>query len=175
MGINKAEWKKVGAFTAISIFIGGGLLAFYGGREAFRYYNKYQLNKGKDKILEDLKATIKTSPASAKKPITDEEVDALMKSWKDDLDKLSLPALEAFIDYFNAVVPLGKCDLKDALTCPTNSWIYEVKNPDEFEKKKAAINKFNTFETKEGKLIEYYDGTRLTEKFIDFENRLKYL
>lgn len=171
--LSKTEWKKIGGWTAVSIFIGAGVLAYYGGREAFRYYDKYQLDKTKKKVLEDVKASIESSSAVTKKTLAEGEVEKLLLEWKEDMDKLSPKALQAFVEFFNVTVPIGKCAEKDKEFCPLNSWIYSVNNSDDFEKKKEALNEFITSEMKDDKLIEYYDNTRLTEKFAEFDNKLK--
>ncbi len=171
MAISKKEWTTVGKLTLVSIFIGGGILAFYGGREAVRYFKVLKLNEARIKILDDLKTSIKTAPSFTKKPLSDAEIEKLIASWNDDLMKLSPAAFTAFMNYFNVTIPLGRdSKLKDV-------WAYELKNSDDLQKRRVAVDKFITStmtkdEQGKDKLITYYDKTDLMNKFDDFAKNL---
>lgn len=171
MAITKREWTTVGKLTLVSFIIGGGLLAYYGGREAVRYFQRVKIDEGKQKILTDLKESIKTAPALIKKPLSPEEVEKLLSDWDTDLSKLSPSAFETFMNYFNLTIAVGKCKVGDE-KCGQNSWISDNnKDSTELQKRKDALDKFVTWKTEpDGKLTEIYDGTAIMEKFYDYEN-----
>ncbi len=144
--------------------IGGGYLIYLGGREAFRYFNKKKLEEGKLKILHTLKTSI-VSLGLDKKKLTQEEVDKLITSWEEDLNKLTPAGLNDFIDYFNVTIAKGKIH-------PENIWAYEKQNQAEYERLKTKMEKFVTSEMKDNKLILYYDKTDLLNKFNEFAKNL---
>ena len=158
--------KEILKAVAIIVFVPTAItVTYYGAKKGFELYTKKKTEGNEKKILDKLSKALKKRNSEKKDSITPQKQTKIEQDWSVELKKMSPKALKTFMDWYMLTVPYGRNHNQ-------NYWAYEDINSDLFEQKKDALGAYITSEIKDGKLITYYDKTKILEYLYDLQLQL---